>query len=157
MHHSLCLYCALCPGYELSLRQYYRQLCDWGSGYGTLQCVRSRYDCPGSYIGTCEPDALWSGSMVDEGSYYRAFVLDAGIFANSKNYCGTDMYGKCIVGWAFSVRCVLDADFFLQTISVTKAQTLQEAPTCTKSGRILASRDRCQFKYCGRYKALAVR
>ena len=85
------------------------QLCDNNAGYGTLQC-RNVGSCPGSYNGNCNPNYVWSGSMVDTNVYYRGFGLESGTFANFANSCGTNMYGKCITTWAFGVRCVLDVN-----------------------------------------------
>jgi len=85
------------------------QLCDGNSGYGALQC-NNAYSCPGSYNGNCNPNYVWSGSMVDSSQYYRGFGLESGTFANFANSCGSGMYGKCITTWAFGVRCVLDVN-----------------------------------------------
>ena len=107
MHHSLCLYCALCPGYELSLRQYCGQLCDWGSGYGTLQC-KWVDSCPGTAPGTvstghCYPYGLWSGTE-PEAAYYFSHRLYSNLLSGTECYTGTT--GKCSHTFAFSVRCV---------------------------------------------------
>ena len=88
----------------------YRQLCDWNTGYGTLQCYRdlnAKY-CPGAQNGTCYPNHVWSGTEVESSSFHRALELNSGSFYYNTNTCGnTGGNGKC-GPYAFTVRCVLD-------------------------------------------------
>ena len=86
------------------------QLCDnlESSKYGAARCYYLAGGCQGSYNTNCNPNYVWSGSVVDSSSYHRGFGFESGAFANFSNSCGTGMNGKCITNWAFGVRCVLD-------------------------------------------------
>ena len=78
--------------------QYGLELCDFNSGYGSVQCSNYTGACPGSYDGYCYPYFVWSsGECSSSDAYNRA--LNSGSF-NSSNYSKTS---------AFSARCVIDS------------------------------------------------
>ena len=87
----------------------YRQLCDWNTGYGTLQCYRdlnAKY-CPGAADSNCYPDCYWSSTELTGGSsVYRAMCLRGGGFVRPQ----CDVESRCTYTFAFTVRCVLDMD-----------------------------------------------
>ena len=83
------------------------QLCDTGSGYGTLRCYWG-YSCPGSATGTvdangCHPYHTWSS--LPSGNTYIIGQLVSGTWSSHRYYAYT---------YAHSVRCVLDLDFFIK-------------------------------------------
>ena len=81
------------------------KLCDQNSGYGTLRCEWFGDNCPGAKNNRCHPYHIWSIPAQEEG-YYHNRNLSGGLF---KELLYTEAE-------AFSVRCVLDLEFFLKYI-----------------------------------------
>ncbi len=85
------------------------QLCDRyeSSIYGAAQCGPFYSGCQGALNNLCDTYWHWSSSSRGSG-YYGGHALSGGVLYYNANSCGTGMYDKCSVGYAFSVRCVLD-------------------------------------------------
>ncbi len=77
------------------------ELCDYNSGYGSVQCYYYNGACPGSYNGGCYPYIVWSSDeSSSSNAYYHA--LSSGSFYSNSNY----------KTYAYSARCVLDANTY---------------------------------------------
>ncbi len=81
------------------------------TGRRCARCYELNSGCQGAATGNgeannCYPFDLWSGSKT--GVYYQEYGLSGGSMGYGANSCGTGMYGKCVLSYAFSVRCVLD-------------------------------------------------
>ena len=84
------------------------KLCDANSGYGTLRCAPGYGSCPGSNGGNCWPLHVWSSTLIDGTSYYALYISSG--MADASHSKLNDRYSTN----AFSVRCVLDMNCFLQ-------------------------------------------
>ncbi len=80
------------------------QLCDYYSGYGTIQCSSKSSGCTGANNNNCWPNHVWSGTL-RSSDYYSGFQLNRGAIGMTGACDGT---GKCISTNAFGVRCVPD-------------------------------------------------
>ena len=76
------------------------------AGYGTLHCTPGYGSCPGSAGGNCWPNFVWSGTLTTAGTNAYDRDLETGNFIENA-WVPHDITN------AFSVRCVLDVNFFV--------------------------------------------
>ena len=112
-HIILCLWCALCPGFDLCFykRKFQDtdglQLCDnWESSkYGAARCANLNGGCQGASDTHCRPNTLWLYNLRSTGNYEHAWLNNGTL--NTLNGADTAFTH------AYSVRCVLDSTYVL--------------------------------------------
>ena len=101
--HAYSVRCVL----DLRPTDYSLQLCDAyeSSKYGAAQCYALAGGCQGALdSGSCYSYILWSCSSM--GLYHTTYKLAGGSLVYTQGTCSSE--GRCLTGYAFAVRCVLD-------------------------------------------------